>query len=207
MENGLADIFTIGHSTHATEDFIALLSQHSIDVVADVRSMPYSRFTPQFNRESLRQTLREAGMTYVFMGQEFGARSDNIACYDNGRVQYEKLAATSEFQSGIQRIQSGLASEHRIALMCAEKDPLDCHRTILVADRLVAAGMAVTHILANGMLETQAEAVNRLISKFNLRSDDLFLSRDDVCQKALKLQEERIAYVEQSNDSEIQAGG
>lgn len=203
MTSGL--IYTIGHSTHGIEDFLALLGQHSIDVVADVRSMPYSRYTPQFNREAMRQTLSESGIAYVFMGQEFGARSNDPACYENGRVQYDSLAVTADFQSGVARIKDGVDKGHRIALMCAEKDPLECHRTILVANRLEAAEMRVTHILANGSLETQKEATDRLISKLKLRNDDLFFSREEVCQKALKLQEERIAYVLQNGDGEIQA--
>jgi uncharacterized protein (DUF488 family) len=201
------ELYTIGHSTHAVADFLALLNLHRIGVVADVRSMPYSRFTPQFNREDLRQTLRQAEIAYVFMGKEFGARSDDPGCYVDGKVQYESLVATADFQSGVIRIKDGLDNGHRIALMCAEKDPLDCHRTILVANSLETEEMGVTHILADGRLETQHEAMVRLISKFNLPEDDLFLSPLDVIQKALKLQEERIAYVEQNGDRQILAEG
>ena len=129
-------VYTIGHSTHPIERFIELLKMHSITAICDVRSAPYSRMNPQFNREPLRDTLKEAGIAYVFLGEELGARSKDLSCYRNGKVDYELLARTELFHSGLERVREG-ARTHRIALMCAEKDPLDCHRTILVARNLV----------------------------------------------------------------------
>src|SRR5271169_2675230 len=123
-------IFTIGHSTHTQEYFISLLSRHGITALCDVRSKPYSRVNPQFNREELQRVLREHGITYVFLGTELGARSDDPTCYENGKVQYDRLAHTELFRQGLDRVQEGVR-KYRIALMCAEKEPLECHRTIL----------------------------------------------------------------------------
>jgi uncharacterized protein (DUF488 family) len=188
-------IFTIGHSTHSIDRFIDMLDQHGVDTVGDVRSAPYSRFNPQFSKDAFNRSLRERGKKYVFLGKELGARSDDPACYKDGRVQYEVLAKTDLFQSGIQRLKQGLEKGHVIALVCAEKDPLDCHRTLLVSRELVNQGVKVEHILANGSIETNDQATERLVRQFKLHQNDLFMSDGDVTQKALDKQEERIAYV------------
>jgi len=133
-------IFTIGHSTHPAERFIALLKQHDITALADVRSKPYSRMNPQFNREDLKKALSESGIAYVFLGKELGARTEDRSCYHEGKVQYGRLAQTELFRHGLDRVQEG-AKKYRIALMCAEKDPLVCHHTILVARHLETLGL------------------------------------------------------------------
>ncbi len=189
-------IFTMGHSTHALEDFVSLLELHGVDAVADVRSVPYSRWQPQFNRENLAEDLKNRGIAYVFLGKELGARSDDPQCYENGRVQYRALAETPLFQSGIKRVQDGSRHKH-IALMCAEKDPLDCHRTILVARELVASGVDVTHILEDGSLEPHDETMKRLSEQLRLPTQDLFLTADELENQVYAVQERRIAYVEE----------
>jgi uncharacterized protein (DUF488 family) len=186
-------IFTIGHSTHTQEYFIGLLSRHGITALCDVRSKPYSRLNPQFNREELRKSLEECGIAYVFLGKELGARSEDPACYENGRVQYERLAHTDLFRHGLDRVQKGM-KDYRIALMCAEKEPLDCHRTILVARHLVALGLDVQHIHADGRLEDHAAVVTRLKRMLRLPEDDMFRSGEDVLVDAYHRQGERIAY-------------
>ncbi len=119
-------VLTIGHSTHAMEAFVELLQRHDVTAVADVRASPYSRFNPQFNRESLAGSLVARGITYVFLGSELGGRSDDPSCYENGRISYARLGGTPSFQNGLDRVAQGAASQ-RIALMCAEKEPLECH--------------------------------------------------------------------------------
>lgn len=188
-------IFSIGHSTHPVECFIALLKQHGIDVVADVRSSPFSRFNPQFNRDGLAHALRQSGIKYAFFGDELGARVDNPSCYVEGKVQYARLAARDEFRHAIARLIKG-AANHRIALMCAEKEPLDCHRTILVSQALVKAGCEVNHIHSDGSLELQNAALERLLDLTGVPKSDLFQSKDELLQEALKRQESRIAYQE-----------
>jgi len=154
-------IFTIGHSTHAFEAFAALLARHGVTAVADVRSHPYSRLA-HFHRPALEARLPAAGVQYVFLGRELGARRDEPECYVDGQADYRRIAALPAFAAGLERLERG-ARTHRIALMCAEKEPLDCHRTILVSRQLALRGWNVRHILADGSLETQADCDRRLL--------------------------------------------
>jgi uncharacterized protein (DUF488 family) len=188
-------IHTIGHSNHPIERFLALLQPQGITAVADVRSTPYSRFNPQFRREKLQAALAGIGIQYVFLGAELGARSQDPACYDSaGRVSYARLAGTDLFRKGIERLKTGMA-EHRISIMCAEREPLECHRTILVARELVREGVAVTHILGDGSLEPHEHAMQRLATSLKLTAADLFGNPADLIERAYDLQAARIAYV------------
>jgi uncharacterized protein (DUF488 family) len=189
-------VFTIGHSTHLQEKFLALLSMHGITALCDVRSKPYSRVNPQFNRDELKEVLLDQGIRYLFLGKELGARSDDPACYENGKVQYDRLAKTELFQQGLKRLQDGTNKGFRIALMCAEKEPLECHRTILVARHLANLGIDVQHIHADGRLESHADALRRLSRIVGLQSDmdDMFNSPEALQAEAYRLQEDRIAY-------------
>lgn len=188
------NVWTIGHSTHSLEQFVAMLKRHGITAVADVRSSPYSRFNPQFNRETLERSLKEVGIGYVFLGRELGARSEDPSCYKDGQVQYGLLARTELFKSGLQRVVKG-AESHRISLMCAEKDPLECHRTLLVSRALVGSGVAVTHILGDGGLESHDDAMTRLLRLTGTPESDMFSSREELVARACAAQEARIAYV------------
>lgn len=188
-------VLTIGYSTHSLEAFVALLRQHGVTALADVRSAPYSRFNPQFNKEALKSSLKAHGIKYVFLGLELGARSEDRSCYENGRVQYERLARTDLFLSGIERIVRG-ANDYRISLMCAEKEPLECHRALLVARALAERGVVVEHILADGSLESHEATMERLLDVVGLPHQDLFRSRDELITEALVRQEERVAYVD-----------
>ena len=187
-------IYTIGHSKHPIDHFVALLERHAIGAVADVRSTPYSRFNPQFNRDRLQASLAAAGMRYVFLGEELGARSKDPDCYDEtGRVSYAKLAATPSFGRGLDRLTSGMR-DHRIAIMCAEREPLDCHRTILVARELEKLGVPVMHILHDGSLEPHGEAMQRLATKLKLVGKDLFRTPAELIEEAYEAQSARIAW-------------
>lgn len=188
-----ATVYTIGHSTHPIEGFVELLKMHGITAVADVRSTPYSRRNPQFNRETLRDTLEAHGIAYVFLGEELGARSTDPACIRDGKVRYDLLARTAPFERGLDRVREG-ARKHRIALMCAERDPLQCHRTILVARNLTARGGPVRHIHAGGEIETQEEAEERLLDVLKMSSSDLFHSREELVREAYRVQGDAIAY-------------
>lgn len=189
-------VLTIGHSTHTIEAFVALLKRHHVTALADVRSAPFSRFNPQFNKDDLERSLKAHGIKYVFLGRELGARSDDPACYEGGRVQYARLAATDLFRSGIERVVRG-SEEHCIALMCAEKEPLECHRTLLVARALVEQGIHVFHVLSDGKLEAHADSMERLLDVTGLPHEDMFRSREELLSEALAKQEERIAYVDE----------
>ena len=186
-------VFTIGHSTHPQERFIGLLAQHGITALCDVRSKPYSRMNPQFNREELKAALKTHGIAYVFLGKELGARSEDPSCYENGKAQYDRLAHTELFQQGLRRVQEGM-KKYCIVLMCAEKEPLECHRTILVARHLATHNLDIQHILATGKLESHADALRRLSRLVGLPEEDMFRSPEDIQADAYRRQENRIAY-------------
>ncbi len=188
-------IYTVGHSNHPIDRFLGLLLPHGISALADVRSTPYSRFNPQFRREKLQASLAEAGIDYVFLGEELGARSSDPACYDaGGKVSYSRLARTPLFRKGIDRLKNGMTT-HRVVIMCAEREPLECHRTILVGRELARDGIAVTHILADGSLESHEHAMERLATGLGLTGADLFGGWMECLERAYDLQAGKIAYV------------
>ncbi|MCP4384035.1 MAG: DUF488 domain-containing protein [Hyphomicrobiales bacterium] len=195
-------IYTIGHSNHELSTFMKLLKLHGITAVADVRSSPYSRYAPHFSKDSLSDYLREDDVKYVFLGRELGARASDPSCYENGRVSYDRLAATALFGRGIDRVVDGAESE-RVVVMCAEKDPLDCHRTFLVAGALAARGLPVAHILDDGSTETLDESMLRLLDRAG-EQPELFASTAEQIATAVQRQVERIAYVD---DDLARAGG
>jgi uncharacterized protein (DUF488 family) len=199
-------VYTIGHSTHTIEAFLELLLKHGVTALADVRSAPFSRFNPQFNKNTLQGTLAAQRIKYVFLGRELGARSDDPACYENGRVQYARLARAASFQAGLDRVVQG-ASEYRVALMCAEKEPLECHRTLLVARALAKQGVEIAHILADGSLEPHDVAMTRLLDVVGLSRQDLFSSREQLIEEAMARQEQRIAYVDEKLAAEARGAG
>lgn len=190
-------VLTIGHSTHELPSLVRLLQQRAVTVVADVRSVPVSRFTPQFNQGSVKRGLHEAGIKYVFLGKELGARTEDATCYVDGRVQYGRLARTPEFFSGIERLVQGAQTE-LIAVMCAEGEPLDCHRTVLVARVLTEHGVTIEHIHSDGRIESHTSAMERLMVKFGLAEADLFRTPAERLDEALSRQENRIAYVNEN---------
>jgi uncharacterized protein (DUF488 family) len=183
----------VGHSTHPIEHFIGLLRRHGIELLVDVRSTPFSRFNPQFNRASLSHSLASAGIRYEFLGEELGARSNDPGCYENGRVSYARLAATPLFRQGVERVRAA-AETQRVAMMCAEREPLECHRTILITRELEREGERVTHILADGSLEENQHAMKRLIRQLRLPTDDLFGQSPELLDAAYDAQAAKVAY-------------
>lgn len=186
-------IHTVGHSNHPIAHFLKLLQDQGVTLLADVRSTPYSRFNPQFRRDALAEALARQGIDYLFLGEELGARSRDPSCYDDGRVSYRKLAATELFRQGIDRLLAA-AKSHTVAIMCAEKDPLDCHRTILVARELVKRGEMVAHILAGGEVESHEKIMERLRKKLKIELADLF--GGDMNEQAYEIRGQQIAYVD-----------
>jgi uncharacterized protein (DUF488 family) len=193
-------VYTVGHSTHSMDAFLDLAKRHELTAIADVRSQPYSRYTPHFNREALRAALKPLGIAYVFLGELLGARTNDPRCYEKGRVQYDRLAKTAAFAQGLERVIEG-ASRYRVALMCAESDPITCHRAILVSRHLTARGIEIRHCLANGRVERQPQLEERLLRKLGVHTPDLFKSRDESIREAYRIQGEAIAY--QEPESEI----
>jgi uncharacterized protein (DUF488 family) len=190
-------IYTIGHSNHPIDEFVGLLWRHGVTAIADVRSVPHSKWQPQFGQLPLKESLKKHGIEYLFLGKELGARTDDPSCYENGRVQYRRLAKTFLFKQGLERVLIELEGR-RIALLCAEKEPLDCHRTLLVSRELVALGVPVMHIHADGHLEDHMDAMRRLLTLLGMRESDLFKSEAQLFDEACARQEERIAYVSEN---------
>jgi uncharacterized protein (DUF488 family) len=150
-------IYTIGHSNQPAEAFVALLERHGIEVLADVRSAPYSRYAPQFSQAALRETVRATGVSYVYLGRELGGRPDDERLYDGqGRADYARIAATAEFEAGLARLREGIA-RYRVAMMCSEEDPSECHRRLLVGRVLREHGVHVLHVRGDGRVQAEDE--------------------------------------------------
>ena len=157
------DLFTIGHSNHPIDRFIALLVNISVTALADVRTVPFSRRYPQFSRHALAAGLAGAGIAYAAMGDSLGGRPQDPALLSDGVADYEAMAGRPSFRAGLERVIRG-ATHQRMCLMCAEREPLDCHRFLLVARALAGNGLAIGHILADGTVEHHAATESRLLA-------------------------------------------
>lgn len=150
-------IWTVGHSNHPLEHFLDLLGQHGIGVLVDVRSSPYSRYASHFNKEAIRGPLQCRAVKYVFLGDLLGGRAEGQQFYDaQGHVLYDRVASTAGFQRGIERLLDGIAA-HRLAIMCGEEDPTDCHRRLLIGRVLGRRGVGLMHIRGDGRVQSEEE--------------------------------------------------
>ena len=187
-------ILTIGHSNHPLLRFLDLLGRAEVMAVADVRSAPVSRFAPHFNKARLAESLHEKGIAYVFLGQELGGRPEQSALFTDGIADYEKMATVPAFRSGIERLIAG-ARSHRIAALCAEADPLDCHRCLLVGRALTEAGADVGHILSSGEIISHEQAEDRLVELAGFTAEGLLPgSREERLDEAYRLRARKVAY-------------
>jgi uncharacterized protein (DUF488 family) len=200
MSNEHLEVLTIGHSTHSWERFIALLRKADVTAIADVRSSPYSRYSKRFNREALREELRLDGVSYAFLGDELGGRPKEQMLYCEGVADYEKMARASEFEKGLDRVVDG-AKKYRIALMCTERDPLDCHRCLLVGRALVGRGVRVGHILDDGKIVNHAQIEDKLLKLSNHNSEDMFAPREERLIAAYRERARKIAFAEPKSES------
>lgn len=194
-------IYTIGYSPHTIETFIKILNENQITAIVDVRSSPYSQYKPEFNIENLKEVLMENKIVYVFLGDYCGARVDDHSCYVDGKVDYNLVAKSKKFIEGIGRIKKGM-KQFVIALMCAEKDPITCHRTILICRNIQSETIKVKHILSDGEIEDHKESEKRLLILFKLQHPNLFLSEKQRLDDAYNRQGQKIAYetIEQNTD-------
>ena len=189
-------LYTVGHSNQSQEDFLELVKKHDINCIVDVRSVPASKFTPQFNMESLKWYLRTNGIQYLHFGDEFGARRTD--CLDTvGQVNFELAVKTPSFKRGVERLMNGLHKGFHISLMCSEANPLECHRFSLISRYFSDNGLDVQHILKNGELEK--EMIDEYIqSKKNRLSeiDQLFGSytKEEQRRDAYRLKNKEIGY-------------
>jgi uncharacterized protein (DUF488 family) len=188
------NIFTIGHSVHELEVFLDLLIRHGVTALADVRSQRYSRIR-HFHGDVLAEALKAHGIKYVPLGRELGARRVEQECYVNGQAVYERVAKLPLFREGIERLVRG-AAEFNVALMCAEKEPLDCHRTVLVCRYLRPYEFHIQHILASGDLEDHLETERRMMKIVGV-APDLFqmdIAESDLIEQAYEVRGRQIAY-------------
>jgi uncharacterized protein (DUF488 family) len=189
----MSDIFTIGHSTYSIEHFVRMLSDARITAIADVRSSPWSRHNPQFNRADLRSSLQSAGIDYRFYGKQLGGRPTDPSLFHGSTADYELMARTSEFAEGLEMIVSG-AAKHRLALMCSEHNPLDCHRCLLVGRALTDCGRAVNHIVSDGEIVSQQQVEDKLLAMSGREDDDFFVPRSERLNAAYRDRSLRVAY-------------
>lgn len=164
-------VYTIGHSNHPIDEFVDILKKNDINCVCDARSQPYSKFVSQYNKDFLKEKLKQNNIVYLEFGKEFGARRIDQNLLTNGKVDFSKVSKDSTFLGGIERIKKGLEKGYRIALMCAEKDPIECHRNILVARNIQKLGIEIVHILDNGSQEMNKVTEKRLIEKHRKSGD------------------------------------
>jgi len=188
-------LYTIGHSNHKIEDFIILLKRYEVTCIADVRSAPHSRYCPQFNKDALAAALEAAGIAYMFLGKELGGRPDDLSRHEKSCVNLQHIAETEEFKGGLQRLIAA-TSEHRVALMCAEKEPLECHRTILVCRHLKGHNFCIRHILQDGSIEDHINAERRLVKMLKIEPTLFEPSNTerDFIEQAYDHQAQKISY-------------
>ena len=193
----MKELFTIGHSNHSLDFFLKLLVAYRLSTIIDVRTNPYSKYSPHFNKDVLDSVLRNANIDYMFLGRELGAQRSEDDCYIEGQAKYGRIAHLSIFQNGLERVLKEVEN-NRAALMCSESDPITCHRTILISRELkkICPDLKITHILADGTEEQQETSEKRLINLHKLQPElfgDL-TSMSGLIEKAYDLQAEKIAY-------------
>ncbi len=199
-------LYTIGYTSYTRDDFLQALKNHKIDVIADVRSSPYSSYYKEYNQDILKKTLKENSILYVFLGKELGARPSDKSVYKEGIVDFSLVKNLSIFQEGISRLEKGL-KDYNIALLCAEKDPIQCHRTILVSSGLHPK-YSINHIWEKEKheknifpVESHSELENRLIGEHFKNQLSLLYDREQMLEIAYKKQEKNIAYEENLEES------
>ncbi|HHM21244.1 MAG TPA: DUF488 family protein [Bacteroidetes bacterium] len=193
-------IYTVGHSNHSADDFLRLLQPHGVNCVVDVRSIPASKYNPQFNKPLLASFLQEKDIIYLHFGREFGARHTNTFLHDeNGRVDFEKVRQTEAFRLGVARLEEGIEKGYIPALMCAEANPLDCHRFSMIANYLDEHGYDVRHILKNGQIVSQKDLEKEILKKFakKLPQPNIFepnITREDQLKAAYRLHNNQVGW-------------
>jgi len=187
------DLFSIGHSNIPAERFLSMLRDTGINAIADVRSTPFSRFFPWFSAKNLAPLLAQENMLYLPYGEPLGGRPRNASLYCDGVADYDAMARQPQFEVGLERLRAD-AMHRRVCLMCAEREPLDCHRCLLVARALAGRGLAVGHILHDGTIEPHPATEQRLL-ELDSQLADLFTSgQDDRLAAAYRRRARAVAY-------------
>jgi uncharacterized protein (DUF488 family) len=191
-------LYTIGHSNHDLGDFLAILVHHGVETLCDVRSRPGSFRFPQFNREPLEAAAALVKIEYQFLGESLGGRPDDLRVYrSDGLVDYVARRKSPDFSAGVDRLLE-FSRAGNLALMCAEEDPLQCHRFLMICPALLDRGVVPVHIRRNGILESQSDAEDRLLELHGgsaFTSGALFVSeRASALEEALRRQAEEFAF-------------
>ena len=194
-------LLSIGHSQHIVDFFISLLKEHSVNYILDVRSTPYSQFASEYNRENIKTILERSRIAYTFMGNYFGARPSDDSLYSsNEYLDFEKVANCLNFRKAFASVIKGVEQGYRIAFMCTEKDPIECHRAILVTNAFYKAGFSIEHIMPDSTIQTQEDINERLLDMYypNRNQLSLFatenLSSEQYLINAYKKQNKKIGY-------------
>lgn len=171
-------VYTIGYGSRSLDEFVLALQAHGIEFVIDVRSMPYSRFKPEFVRAALEAGLRERGIRYLYLGDSLGGQPKDRDCYEDDKIVYARVKVKPFFRSGLARVQAAFRQQRRIALMCSEGKPELCHRSKLIAPSLIELGIPVAHIDEHDALRTQEDVLADLTDgQLSLFGDHDFTSR------------------------------
>ncbi len=191
--------FTIGHSNHSIENFLRLLEKYKINLLIDVRSFPYSKFVSQFNKENLKYFLKEKKINYLYLGNKLGGKYKDInLLFPDGTPNYKKVMQSLKYNTGLKKVIDLINKGNNVALMCLEKNPIDCHRFNLISRSLEIRGVKVLHIMENGNLKTNNEVKDELVKEFmnNYYNLSLFnepLSKEEALEKAYELSNKKIA--------------
>ena len=186
-------IFSLGHSDLSFERFVDLLKSAGVTAVADVRSTPFSKRSPWFSQHDFKGGLRRSNLAYSFMGNELGGRPKSPQLFRGGIADYAAMADTDFFRSGLARLLQG-CEKHRIAMVCSERDPLHCHRCLLVGRQLLILGVDTRHIHAGGRQESQREAEERLLQEEGLAHYDLLRPQSERINEAYHRRSSHVAY-------------
>lgn len=194
-------LYTIGYGNRSLDDFVALLQDHNIEYVLDVRSAPYSRFKPEFSKGALEAALRERGIRYLYLGDQLGGQPKDRDCYEDDKVIYERVKEKPFYRAGIERLRIAFGQQRRIALMCSEGKPEMCHRSKLIGASLAELGIPVTHIDENGALRTQEDVLADLTDgQLSLFGDHDFTSRKRYRAAALTADDDNLDISEATDD-------
>ena len=187
------DLFTIGHSNIPAVRFIGMLRETSVETLVDVRSIPVSRFCPWFSAKNLAPLLAAANINYLFLGEELGGRPRDPSLYCDGTADYDAMARRPRFQAALDHLlaDGGL---RRPCLMCSERDPLACHRCLLVGRALAARGATIGHILHDGTIEAHTRTERRLLEVAGADNDLFATGQDERLAAAYRHRARALAY-------------
>ncbi|MDD3436717.1 MAG: DUF488 domain-containing protein [Candidatus Gastranaerophilales bacterium] len=196
----MASVFTIGYAAFNIDDFIDVLKSHKISHLIDVRSNPMSEYFQDYNSFNLEPKLKQHNIIYENLALEFGARQENNEFFSkSGFIDFEKFTQSEQFKNGLAKIEDGLKQDINFVLMCAEKDPINCHRSIMIAHAMQKNGIQVLHIMYDGQLQPQNEIDKKLLELYfpDRNQLNLFtqsLDEQELIEQAYKKQNEKIGY-------------